>query len=215
MAHLTGNFSNHVVLALTTALISMTSWSCKSTNARDQSGLASASQSTDPKSSAYTVTHYEGRVAYQTKADYQKCHLYTFKANKDGKLALVKFLGGTRDFELRSYRIGGPAEENKDRIELKVDLERTPYKELEGYTRLARSEETEKKTLTHSTLIITDVAVRDEKPDWFGAVVGSEVYKLKMIGGMTMDDSSRERETVTCVAVAKVDEKGTDELPKN
>jgi len=214
MANHVCHFSNHAALVLTSALISLSSLACKSTNAKDQSSLASATQPTDTKSSAYTVTHYEGKVSYQTKSDAQRCQLYIYKSNKDGKIAAVRFSGGTRDFELRSYTIGGPAEENKDRTDLKNDLERTQYKELEGYTRIARSEETEKKSLTSSTLIITDVAVRDERPDWFGTVVGTEVYKIKLIGGMTMDDSSRERETVTCFGVSKVDEKGVDELPK-
>ena len=207
--------NTHAALYLSTALLTMSSVSCKSTNAKDHSALASSDQGADPAASTYTVTHYQGRNAHQTRPELLQCNLYIYKSNKDGKVAAVRFIGVTRDSEKRSYAVGGPAEANKDRTDLKVDLESTEYKELLGYTRIARSEETEKKSLTSSTVIVTDVAVRGERPDWFGSVVGSEVYKIRIIGGMTMDDTSRERETVICDGVSKVDAKGTDEIPQN
>jgi len=113
-----------------------------------------------------------------------------------------------------SYKVGGVLEPNKDRIDMKVDLARQDYKELAGYTRIAHSEETEKKSITASGLIVVDVAVIREDGDVFGTVVGSEVHRMKLIGGLVMDDSSRERETVTCNYVKKVSDKETDDIDK-
>ena len=188
---------------------------CKSTGSSGKNGLASADQSGEAVAKMrYLVTQYQGKVAYNTKPEYQTCNLYIYKSNQDGKVAAVKFSGGTRDDEMGSYQVGGALEPNKDRIDMKIDLERQEYKDLAGYTRIAHSEETEKKSLTASGLIVVDVAVIREDGDVFGTVVGSEVHRLKLIGGMVMDDTSRERETVTCVYVKKVSEKETDDIDK-
>jgi len=207
-------FTKFVTLLATVSLVVCAS-ACKSTGSSGKNGLASADQSGEAVAKLrYHVTQYQGKVAYATKPDYQTCNLYIYKSNQDGKVAAVKFSGGTREFEMGSYKVGGVLEPNKDRIDMKVDLARQDYKELAGYTRIAHSEETEKKSITASGLIVVDVAVIREDGDVFGTVVGSEVHRMKLIGGLVMDDSSRERETVTCNYVKKVSDKETDDIDK-
>jgi hypothetical protein len=104
---------------------------CKSTGSSGKNGLASADQSGEAVAKLrYHVTQYQGKVAYATKADYQTCNLYIYKSNQDGKVAAVKFSGGTRDSEFRQFKVGGAVEPNKDRLEMKVDLARQEYKTL-------------------------------------------------------------------------------------
>ena len=200
---------------LASAALFVSGFACKTMGSGGKNDIAAAEQSGEPVAKLrYHVTQYQGKVAYATKPDYQTCNLYIYKLNQDGKVAAVKFSGGTREFEMGSYQVGGTLEPNKDRIDMKVDLGRQDYKELEGYTRIAHSEETEKKSLTASGLIAVDVAVIREDGDVFGTVVGTEVHRMKLIGGLVMDDSSRERETVTCNYVKKVSDKETDDIDK-
>ena len=188
---------------------------CKTTGTGGKNGIVSAEQSGEAVAKLqYHVTQYQGKVAYSTNPDQQTCNLYIYKSNQDGKVAAVKFSGGTRDSEFRQFKVGGAVEPNKERLEMKVDLARQDYKELQGYTRLAHSEETEKKSLTWSGLVVVDIAMTREDGDVFGTVVGTEVHRMKVVGGMVMDDTSHARETVTCNYVKKVSDKETDDLDK-
>lgn len=201
---------NAVIIALLASTVG-----CRTSDHEGANSLADANDAPTTKS-PYHATHYVGKSSYIDNADRGKCYLSIYTNTEDHKLAAVRFRGLTRDFEPNSYAIGGSVDENQDRIELKNNLERVEYKDIaiDGYTRIARSEETVKNSLTAKRLIIVDVAVRGETQDFFGSVIGTEVYKLKMLGGLTMEDSGHERETVSCDAVRKVSEEDTEELPK-
>ena len=206
------------VLLTATTLLGFTV-ACRTVNHSSQSTIDADVSSIDGGGKgAYHVIQYEGSSAYTSNPEKGKCQLFIYTSKKENKVLAVKFKGLTRDFEVTTYKVGGPAEDNKDRIDLKTDLERADYKDIAfpGYIRIARSEETERgPALLSKTLIVVDIAVHGEQDGYFGTVVGTEVYKTKMIGGITTDDTSRQRKTLSCDGVKKVAESDTSDLPKH
>ena len=199
------------ILAILGSALVLSQTGCKSSGSKESAGELAAAPD-DGKKLHYTVTEYQGKIGYKTKTDLQMCTLRIFKDNQDGKVKAVTISGGTRDFELGTFEIGGPLEPDDQRIDMKNDFERQPFKELEGFTRIAHSEESLKKSITWSGLIVTDIAIRSEKQDVFGSATGTRIHRMKLVGGIVKDDTSYERETVMCDYVKKTTEKQTDDL---